>query len=61
LAVDEGDDGDWNLADKSGQLSQVVELLLAGRSQNSKATKTFETGAFVLWRGRLHWTLHNNS
>jgi hypothetical protein len=54
LAVDEGDDGDWSIADKSGQLSQVVELLLAGRSQNSKATKTFETGAFVLWRGRLH-------
>jgi hypothetical protein len=54
LLIDESDDGDWSIADMSSQMSNFVEHLLAGCSQNSKATKTFETGAFVLWQGRLH-------
>jgi hypothetical protein len=54
LLIDESDDGDWSIADKGGQTSNVVEHLLAGCSQNLKATKTFETKAFVLWQRQLH-------
>jgi hypothetical protein len=43
LLIDESDDGDWSIADKSGQTGDVIEHLLAGCSQNTKATKTFET------------------
>jgi hypothetical protein len=35
-------------------MSDVVECLLAGSSQNSKAIKTFEAGAFVFWQRRRH-------
>src|SRR5260370_19917885 len=38
LLLDESDDGDWSVADKSGQMSNVVVHLLAGCSQDSKAT-----------------------
>jgi hypothetical protein len=54
LLIDESDDGNWSIADKSGQTSNVVEHLLARCSQDSKATKTFETGAFTLWKRQLH-------
>jgi hypothetical protein len=54
LLIDESDDGDWSIADKSGQTGNVVERLLARSSKNSKATKTFETGTFVLWQRWLH-------
>src|ERR1035438_2855110 len=57
LLVDKGDDGDRGIAHKSGQISDVVEPLLAGSSQNSKATKTFETGAFVFRQRHLHLLL----
>src|ERR1035438_8887178 len=54
LLIYESDDSDWSIADQTSQTGKVVEHLLADRSQNSKAAKTFETGAFVLWQGRLH-------
>jgi hypothetical protein len=54
LLVDESDDGDRRIAHGSGQMSDVVELLLAGGSQNTKATKTFETGVFIFWQRQLH-------
>jgi hypothetical protein len=54
LLIDESDDGDWSIADKRGEQGNVVEHLLAGCSQNTKATKTFETGTFILWEGQLH-------
>jgi hypothetical protein len=54
LLIDESDDGDGGIAHKSSQMSDVVERLLAGCSQNSKAMKTFETGAFVFWQRRPH-------
>jgi hypothetical protein len=53
LLVDESDDGDRRIAHGSGQMSDVVELLLAGGSQNTKATKTFETGVFIFWQRQL--------
>jgi hypothetical protein len=54
LLIDESDDGDWSIADESGQTGDVVEHLLAGCSQNPKAMKTFETGPFILWERQLH-------
>jgi hypothetical protein len=54
LLIDESDDGDWSIADKSGEMGNVVERLLAGCSQNAKATETFETGIFILWERELH-------
>jgi hypothetical protein len=42
LLIDESDDGDRSITDKSGQTGNVVEYLLARSSQNSKAAKTFE-------------------
>jgi hypothetical protein len=54
LLIYESDDGDWSIADKSGQMNDFVEHLLAGCSQNSKGMKTFETEAFVLWQRQLH-------
>jgi hypothetical protein len=47
--IDESDDGDRGIAHKSSQMRDVVEPLLAGSSQNSKAMKTFETRTFVFW------------
>src|ERR1035438_3602336 len=43
LLIDESDDGDRSIAHKSGQMSDVVEALLAGSSENSKAMKTFRS------------------
>jgi hypothetical protein len=61
LLIDEGDDGDWSIADKSGEMSNVVEHLLAGCSQNSEAAKTFETGTFVFRQRGLQLMSHNTT
>jgi hypothetical protein len=54
LLIHESNGGERDITHKSSQMSDVVEPLLAGCSQNSKAVKTFEAGAFVFWQGRLH-------
>jgi hypothetical protein len=54
LLIDESDDSYGGIAHKSSQMSDVIEPLLAGSSQDSKAMKTFETGTFVFWQRRLH-------
>src|ERR1039457_918073 len=55
LLIDESNLAEGSIADEGGKMKNVVEHLLAGTSQNSKAMKTFETGAFVfLQRLRRH-------
>src|SRR3984885_7177302 len=47
LLIDKSDLADGSIADDGSQTKNVVKCLLAGGSQNPKAMKTFETGAFV--------------
>jgi hypothetical protein len=54
VLIDECDNGHGGVAHDSSQMSDVVERLLAGCSQDSKAMKTFETGNFVFWLSRPH-------
>jgi hypothetical protein len=49
LLIDECDNGYGSIAHESSQMRDVVECLLAGSSQNSKAIKTFETETLVFW------------
>jgi len=49
LLIDECDNGYGGIAHESSQMSDVVECLLAGSSQDSKAMKAFETGTLVFW------------
>jgi hypothetical protein len=53
LLIDECDNGYGDIAHESSQMSDVVECLLAGSSQDSKAMKAFETGTLVFWLRRL--------
>jgi hypothetical protein len=52
--IHESDDGERGVAHKSSQMRDIVEPLLAGSSQNSKAMKTFETRSFVFSQRRTH-------
>jgi hypothetical protein len=54
LLIDESDDYERGVAHKSSQMRDIVEPLLAGSSQNSKAMKTFETRSFVFSQRRTH-------
>jgi hypothetical protein len=54
LLIDEPDLGKGGIAHDGGETKNVVKLWLAGCSQNPKAMKTFEAGAFVSWQRQLH-------
>jgi hypothetical protein len=50
VLIDKSDLADGSIADECGQTNNVVKHLLARGIQNSKAAKTFESGALVLWQ-----------
>jgi len=54
LLINESDDGDRDVADKSSEMGNVVEYFLTECSENSQSAKTFDAGAFVLWERQLH-------
>jgi hypothetical protein len=54
LLIDESNLAEGSIAGEDSETKNVVEHLLAGSSQNSKAMETFEAGALVFWQRQLH-------